>query len=140
GFALTRCHAEVVEVHDGVRDGGDADAARPGEGAVSPLDYAAVIDVHLEAAASGDDFQDAPRVHRDLVLDACHDRRPAPVLDAKHGDSLVHRVGAEQVIVVLVEVAPDQAAALVLAAGDRLDTDAEVAVAQGDAVEEREGV
>src|SRR5271157_1196401 len=52
--------AEIVEVSDGIRLGAEADFTRAGEGVVLALQDAAMVQVDLEAAAAGRDFENAP--------------------------------------------------------------------------------
>src|SRR3954447_23913551 len=123
-----------------MRGGAEADLAGPGERRVLALQNTAVVDVNLEATATRRDLQDAPGVGGYFVARGRRDWGGLSVLDANQR----HRVAcrADQIVIALVTITPDEPAPLVVGAGRRLHADAHLAVAEGDAVEdgEREAV
>src|ERR1017187_1661889 len=131
--------AELVEVGDGVGHGPEADFAAGEEGVVPTLKNAAMVHVDLEAIAARGDLEDAPGVRGNLVTDTGHEGHTLAVLHFEDLDVFLQGVGAGQIVIVGVAVAPDDTAGLHLASGDRFDAHADLAIAEGGVVENGQG-
>src|ERR1039457_7472414 len=101
---------ELVEVGDGVGHRPEANFAAGEEGVVPTLKDAAVVHEHLEAIAARADLEDAPCVGGNLVTDTGHEGHTLAVLHFEYLNVFLQGVGAGQIVIVGVAVAPDDSA------------------------------
>ena len=101
----------------------------------APLSLEQRIERLERIAKRNGDLQDGPVIAGNIVFDSVDQRNVAAVFHFDDGDRFLGNIGAGEVVIVGIAIAPDETAAGILVAGDRLDADADLAVAETDAVE-----
>src|SRR5437660_1573086 len=126
GSGLTACMAsslgrrrEIVELDDGVGLGPDAELSGVLEAVVVRVDHLVAVEEDLNVVADHLHRQLVPHAGGDLAVPAI-EADAAPLDHVVEVDVVLERVGARDVVVVLVLQAPDDSAALITLAGDRL--------------------
>src|ERR671912_346937 len=114
------CHRQVVKVGERVGLGPDADPTGSGEGGVLDLEQLPAIEMHLEARTGSNDAQCAPlpagnlcRLPVSAALAFDGEIRPLTVLNLVEHDVVLKGIGANDVVVVLVLVTPDETSCLI---------------------------
>src|SRR5687768_12962677 len=137
---------ESVEVRDTVRLRPYADPAGPFKGRVLDLEQRLVVERHDEPRAHERDAQRAPALGGNWLLDTVlaaladrRQRRPSAALDLVKHDVAFESVRAHEVVVVLVEVSPDEAGGAIDVAGHGLETNRDDAVLHRIAGKDRQG-
>ena len=133
---IRRIDGEVVEGGHAVGLRPEPHAARGFERVVVDYEEMLAVDEHLKARTPGNEAKLAPLPGGDIHHLAIR-KRPAPLglqvnalplLDFVEHDIVLERVGAHDVVVVLVLIAPNNAARLVNCSGDGLKSDADIDV------------
>src|SRR5450432_1953428 len=133
---------KIVEVDDAVRLRPKPGFASSGEGRVLDFKHFLVVQTHGEEVAMKVDTQSAPSLLGNPVFYAVAVRhsafgrkgQPLTVLHFVKHNVIFKRVGAHDVVVIGVQVAPDQSGTLIHAAGYRFELDGECAVFKDGAI------
>src|SRR5882724_11340900 len=126
---LLRRRREIVELDDRVRLRPDPELPRVLEGVVVLVDHLFAVEEHLDVVADHPYRQFVPHPRRYLAVPS-REPVPAPLDDVVQVHVVLQGVRARDVVVILVLQAPDDPAALIALASDRLALDREAQVLQ----------